>query len=81
MNGTASVGIGTDDPQSKLQVAGGIQMADDNAGLNIAAKAGTLRYREDVNIGTPKASNTFIDMYMRTEDSTYEWVNIVTNNW
>ena len=76
-----NLGVGTITPQSKLQVNGGVQIADDNAGLNIAAKAGTLRYREDVNIGTPKASNTFIDMYMRTEDSTYEWVNIVTNNW
>ena len=44
-------------------------------------KAGTLRYREDLNIGTPKASNSYIDMYMRTDDSTYGWVNIVTNNW
>ena len=80
-NGSANVGMGTDDPQSKLQVAGGIQMADDSAADNIAAKAGTLRYREVTNIGTPKASNSYIDMYMRTGDSTYEWVNIVTSNW
>ena len=80
-NGSANVGMGTDDPQSKLQVAGGIQMADDSAADNIAAKAGTLRYREVTNIGTPKASNSYIDMYMRTGDSSYEWVNIVTSNW
>jgi hypothetical protein len=80
-NGAANVGIGTDDPQSKLQVDGGIQMGTDTAADNIAAKAGTLRYREVLNIGTPKASNSYIDMYMRTGDSSYEWVNIVTSNW
>ena len=37
-------GIGTTSPQSKLQVAGGIQMADDTATAS-ATKAGTMRYR------------------------------------
>ena len=37
-------GIGNDLPQSKLQVAGGIQMADDTATAS-AAKVGTMRYR------------------------------------
>jgi hypothetical protein len=37
-------GIGTDAPQSKLQVAGGIQMADDTASPS-ATKVGTMRYR------------------------------------
>ena len=82
INGLANVGVGTDDPQSKLQVAGGIQMANDTeTSTTNSDKAGTLRYREVTNIGTPKASNSYIDMYMRTEDGTYEWVNIVTNNW
>ena len=39
-----NVGIGTTTPQSKLQVAGGIQMADDTATAS-ASKVGTMRYR------------------------------------
>ena len=38
------LGIGTTNPQSKLQVAGGIQMADDTAAAS-ADKVGTMRYR------------------------------------
>ena len=82
LNPTGSVGVGDTSPSSKLSVAGGIQMANDGeTSTTNSDKAGTLRYREVTNIGTPKASNSYIDMYMRTEDSTYEWVNIVTNNW
>ena len=82
LNPTGNVGVGDTSPSSKLSVAGGIQMANDGETSNTNSdKAGTLRYREVTNIGTPKASNSYIDMYMRTEDSTYEWVNIVTNNW
>mgnify|MGYP003662780985 CR=1 FL=1 len=39
-----NVGIGTTGPQSKLQVAGGIQMADD-AATAVVGKVGTMRYR------------------------------------
>ena len=82
INYSGDVGIGDTDPASKLSVAGGIQMANDPETSNTNSdKAGTLRYREVTNIGTPKASNSYIDMYMRTGDSTYGWVNIVTSNW
>jgi hypothetical protein len=39
-----NVGIGTTTPSSKLQVAGGIQMADDTDTAS-ASKVGTMRYR------------------------------------
>jgi hypothetical protein len=42
-----NVGIGTTSPQSKLQVAGGIQIADDTATAS-ATKVGTMRYRTGV---------------------------------
>ena len=46
IDSTGSVGIGTTTPTSKLQVDGGIQMADD-ADAASADKEGTMRYRKD----------------------------------
>jgi hypothetical protein len=43
-----NVGIGTTSPQAKLQVSGGIQMADDTDTAS-AAKVGTMRYRTATN--------------------------------
>ena len=68
-----NVGIGTTSPQSKLQVNGGVQLANDTASPS-ATKVGTFRYRTQGN-------NSFVDMCMQTGASTYAWVNIVTNNW
>lgn len=68
-----NVGIGTTSPGSKLQVDGGIQMADDTDAAS-ASKVGTLRYRTSGN-------NSYVDMCMQTAASTYAWVNIVQNTW
>jgi len=67
------VGIGTTTPKSKLQVAGGIQMADDTDTAS-ADKVGTLKYYTSGN-------NSYVDMCMQTGATTYEWINIVQNNW
>ncbi len=68
-----SVGIGDSSPSAKLQVAGGIQMADDTASAS-ADKVGTLKYYTSGN-------NSYVDMCMQTGATTYEWINIVQNNW
>ena len=70
---TQKVGIGTETPSSKLQVDGGVQVANDSDAAS-ASKVGTLRYRTSGN-------NSYVDMCMQTAASTYEWVNIVQNNW
>ena len=66
-------GIGTTSPQAKLQVNGGVQLANDTAAAS-ATKVGTFRYRTSGN-------NSYVDMCMQTGASTYAWVNIVTNSW
>ena len=68
-----SVGVGMDDPQSKLQVDGGIQLANDSDAAS-ALKVGTFRYRTSGN-------NSYVDMCMQTGATTYAWVNILQNNW
>jgi hypothetical protein len=68
-----NVGIGTITPSAKLDVNGGVRIADDTATAS-ATNVGTLRYRADAN-------NSHVDMCMQTGASTYEWINIVQNNW
>jgi hypothetical protein len=72
---TRNVGIntGSNAPQSKLQVNGGIQMATDTDTAS-SAKVGTLKYRVSGN-------NSYVDMCMQTGAATYAWVNIAQNNW
>jgi hypothetical protein len=60
-----NVGIGTTSPQSKLQVAGGIQMADDTATAS-AAKVGTMRYRT----GTEYVEDTGIQLLLNNNFDT-----------
>ena len=71
------MGIGTTTPRAKLDVDGGVKVANDTD-TAIAVKAGTLRYRYLPD--TPK-SQSKVDMCMQTGPSTYAWVNIVTNTW
>ena len=71
------MGIGTTTPRAKLDVDGGVKVANDTDNA-IAVKAGTLRYRYLPD--TPK-SQSKVDMCMQTGPSTYAWVNIVTNTW
>ncbi len=70
---TFGVGIGTTDPKSKLQVNGGVQIADDSDTAS-ADKVGTLRYRED-------STNSYLEICMKTGPSSYAWVIIKQNSW
>jgi hypothetical protein len=70
---TFGVGIGTTTPKSKLQVNGGVQIANDG-GAASADKAGTLRYRAD-------SSNSYVEMCMQTGASSYAWVVVKQNSW
>jgi len=67
------VGIDVTAPKSKLQVNGGVQIADDSDAAS-ADKAGTLRYRSDAN-------NSYVEMCMQTGDGTYEWIVVKQNSW
>ena len=69
----SNVGIGTALPVSKLDVNGGIRMADDSSTAS-ASNVGTLKYYTSGN-------NSYVDMCMQTGATTYAWVNIVQNNW
>jgi len=70
-------GIGVTTPRAKLDVAGGIKVADDTDTAS-ANKVGTLRYRYVP--GSPK-NYSYVDMCMQTGASSYAWVNIVQNVW
>ena len=71
------VRIGTTTANAKLDVDGGVKVANDTDTPS-ANKVGTLRYR--FLPSSPK-SQSKVDMCMQTGTSTYAWVNIVTNTW
>jgi hypothetical protein len=73
LRSNGNVGIGAPSPQAKLDVNGGVRIANDAAAAS-ATNVGTLRYRTSGN-------NSYVDMVMQTGASTYAWVNIVENNW
>ena len=73
LRNTGNLGIGTTSPASKLDVNGGIRMADDSSTAS-ASNVGTLKYYTSGN-------NSYVDMCMQTGATTYAWVNIVQNNW
>jgi hypothetical protein len=66
-----NVGIGTTDPQAKLDVGGGIRMGNDTQ-TPASTNVGTMRYYAD-------AFGSYADMIMQTDNSTYGWVNVVRN--
>jgi hypothetical protein len=70
-------GIGVTTPRAKLDVNGGVKVADDTDSAS-ANKVGTLRYRYVP--GSPK-NFSYVDMCMQTGTSSYAWVNIVQNVW
>jgi hypothetical protein len=69
----AKVGIGIQNPKSKLQVDGGVQIGND-ADTASADKVGTLRYRETTN-------NSYLEVCMKTGASTYAWIIIKDYTW
>ncbi len=70
-------GIGVTTPRAKLDVNGGVKVADDTDGAALN-KVGTLRYRYVP--GSPK-NYSYVDMCMQTGTNSYAWVNIVQNVW
>jgi hypothetical protein len=70
---SSELGVGTATPYAKLDVAGGIKMADTSA-TPTALTVGTMRYRVSGN-------NSYVDMVMQDGATSYAWVNIVQKNW
>ena len=71
LDSSHQVGIGIQSPNAKLQVAGGIQMADDtdNAG---AAKAGTMRYRTGTEYVEVTGTELISSIMVNTSYSTFD---------
>ena len=67
-----NVGIGTTTPQSKLQVVGGIQMADDTADASVD-KVGTMRYRTATDEAVPVTGIELITNGNFATDTDWDW--------
>jgi len=72
INWVGSVGIGTAGPSSKLQVDGGIQMADDTATAS-ATKVGTMRYRTATDEAVPVTGIELITNGDFATDTDWDW--------
>ena len=59
--------------QGTVTATSSIQVGDNSATAS-STNVGSIRYRTSGN-------NSYVDMVMQTGASTYEWVNIVQNNW
>lgn len=59
--------------QGTVKTTSSIQVGS-NSNTASSTNAGSIRYRTSGN-------NSYVDMVMQTGASTYEWVNIVQNNW
>lgn len=67
------MGVGNDDPAAKLDVGGGVKIADDADACD-ATKPGTMKYYVSGN-------NSYMDMCMQDGAGSYTWTNIVQHNW
>ena len=59
--------------QGTVKTTSSVQVGS-NSNTASSTNAGSIRYRTSGN-------NSYVDMVMQTGASTYEWVNIVQNNW
>lgn len=68
-----SIGIDVHAPAARLDVAGGVKVADDTD-IASAAKVGTIRYRATSN-------DSYVEMCMQDGAASYVWVVIETKTW
>tara|TARA_B110000285_G_scaffold56739_1_gene64573 strand:+ start:11250 stop:14246 length:2997 start_codon:yes stop_codon:yes gene_type:complete len=59
--------------QGKIQASSSVRVGDNTATAS-SSDAGAIRYRVSGN-------NSYVDMCMRTGNTTYAWINIVQNQW
>lgn len=72
LSGSYSI-TGSLEVQGTVKTTSSIQVGS-NSNTASSSNVGSIRYRTSGN-------NSYVDMVMQTGASTYEWVNIVQNNW